>query len=277
MGLAAPSLGVLGEREFHSNLEEYDIEAGDRIMLYTDGVIEARSPSGELFGEARVHDCVQQGQATGRAFEQLVAALDAFGGGGAQEDDITVVDVPCDIVLERFAAQVRLPSRDRSWPLPWHIEVRLEPDAIRTNDPLPNIMKLVSLLPGFARHRERLFTVLAELLTNAIDHGVLGIQSRVKHSADGFDAYYQDRDRRLAALQDGYVAVSLTHVPSASGARLIVRVEDSGPGFTAPPDAPSLSANDSMFGRGLALVRALCQQVTFHGAGNCVEAVYNWD
>ena len=95
-------------------------------------------------------------------------------------------------------------------------------------------MKLVSLLPGFARHRERLFTVLAELLTNAIDHGVLGIQSRVKHSADGFDAYYQDRDRRLAALQDGYVAVSLTHVPSASGARLIVRVEDSGPGFTAP-------------------------------------------
>jgi CheY-like chemotaxis protein len=272
-----PPLGVLGEREFHSNLEEYDIEAGDRIMLYTDGVIEARSPSGELFGEARVHDCVQQGQATGRAFEQLVAALDAFGGGGAQEDDITVVDVPCDIVLERFAAQVRLPSRDRSWPLPWHIEVRLEPDAIRTNDPLPNIMKLVSLLPGFARHRERLVTVLAELLTNAIDHGVVGIQSRVKHSADGFDAYYQDRDRRLAALQDGYVAVSLTHVPSASGARLIVRVEDSGPGFTAPPDAPSLSANDSMFGRGLALVRALCQQVTFHGAGNCVEAVYNWD
>ncbi|MBK9997898.1 MAG: ATP-binding protein [Nitrospira sp.] len=84
-------------------------------------------------------------------------------------------------------------------------------------------------------------------------------------------------DRRLAAVQDGYVKISLTHAPSANGAQLIVRVEDSGAGFDAIHPAVPFVPNDSMFGRGLALVRALCQQVTFHGAGNCVEAVYNWD
>jgi CheY-like chemotaxis protein/anti-sigma regulatory factor (Ser/Thr protein kinase) len=271
-----PPLGVLHEKEFTPNLEEYDIQPGDRMMLYTDGVIETRSPAGELFGESRVHEAVAQGRVS-RTFEELVAALTAFAAGGAQEDDITVVDVPCDTVLERPAAQVHSPSRDRSWPLPWRIEVRLGPEAMRANDPLPDMMQLVSLLPGFARHRERLFTVLAELLTNAVDHGVLGIQSRVKLSPDGFDAYYRERDRRLAALQEGYVRVSLTHACSASGSQIIVRVEDSGPGFDATPAATPLSTNDSMFGRGLGLVRALCQQVTFHGTGNCVEAVYNWD
>ncbi|MCW5793855.1 MAG: fused response regulator/phosphatase [Nitrospira sp.] len=272
-----PPLGVQHDREFNSDLEQHDIQAGDRIMLYTDGVIEARSPSGELFGEARVHDCVKQGQATGRAFKELVAALVAFGGGNVQEDDITVVDVPCDRVTENAAVQIQAPSTKPSRALPWHIEVRLGPDAMRTEDPLPDLMQLVSLLPGHARHRERFFTVLTELISNAIDHGVLGIQSNLKTSPDGFDAYYQERDRRLAVLQDGYVQISLTHAPSASGAQLIVRVEDSGAGFDAIHYAAPLSINDSMFGRGLALVRALCQKVTFHGDGNCVEAIYSWD
>ncbi len=271
-----PPLGVLHAQEFMPNLETYDIQPDDRMILYTDGVIETRSPSGELFGEPRVHQAVTQGPAS-HPFEELVAALTAFANGGAQEDDITIVDVSCGIVLERSAVRVNPPSRERSWQLPWHIEVRLGPDAMRTEDPLPDLMQLVSLLPGHARHRERFFTVLTELISNAIDHGVLGIQSNLKTSPDGFDAYYQERDRRLAALQDGYVQIFLTHAPSASGARLIVRVEDSGAGFDAIHPAAPLSMNDSMFGRGLALVRALCQKVTFHGAGNCVEAIYSWD
>ena len=271
-----PPLGVLHAEEFMPNLESYDIQPGDQMILYTDGVIETRSPSGELFGEPRVHEAVTQGPAS-HTFEALVAALTAFADGGVQEDDITVVDVPCDIVLERSAVGANPPSRERSCQFPWHIEVRLGPDAMRTEDPLPDLMQLVSLLPGHARHRERFFTVLTELLSNAIDHGVLGIQSNLKTSPDGFDAYYQERDRRLAALQEGYVQISLTHAPSASGARLMVRVEDSGAGFDATHPAAPLSTNDSMFGRGLALVRALCQKVTFHGAGNCVEAIYSWD
>ncbi len=272
-----PPLGVQHDREFSSDLEEHEIQAGDRMMLYTDGVIEARSPSGELFGEARVHDSVKQGQATDCAFKDLVAALVAFSGGDAQEDDITLVDVPCDRVIESAAAQIRPDLTKPSRALPWHIDVRLGPDAMRTEDPLLDLMELVSLLPGLARHRERFFTVLTELISNAIDHGVLGIQSNLKMSPDGFDAYYQERDRRLAAVQDGYVKISLTHAPSANGAQLIVRVEDSGAGFDAIHPAVPLSSNDKMFGRGLALVRALCQKVTFHGAGNCVEAIYSWD
>ncbi|MBX3347081.1 MAG: SpoIIE family protein phosphatase, partial [Nitrospira sp.] len=178
-----PPLGVLHAEEFMSNLETYDLQPGDRMILYTDGVIETRSPSGELFGESRVHEVVRQGPAS-HTFEALVAALTAFADGGVQEDDITVVDVPYDIILERFTVGGNPPSRERSCQLPWQIEVRLGPDAMRTEDPLPDLMQLVSLLPGHARHRERFFTVLTELLSNAIDHGVLGIQSSLKTSPE---------------------------------------------------------------------------------------------
>jgi serine phosphatase RsbU (regulator of sigma subunit) len=59
------------------------LHPGDRILLYSDGVVEARRPSGELFGFDRVHNMSNQ-----TAF-YLAEAAKAFG----QEDDITVLTV----------------------------------------------------------------------------------------------------------------------------------------------------------------------------------------
>lgn len=47
-----PPIGVLDPYNFE--LHEIDLVPGDRIVLFTDGVSEARSPSGELFGTDRV-------------------------------------------------------------------------------------------------------------------------------------------------------------------------------------------------------------------------------
>lgn len=59
------------------------LHPGDRILLLSDGVVEARRPSGEIFGFDRVHNLSNQ-----TAFYVAEAARD-FG----QEDDITVLTV----------------------------------------------------------------------------------------------------------------------------------------------------------------------------------------
>jgi serine phosphatase RsbU (regulator of sigma subunit) len=59
------------------------LHPGDRILLMSDGVVEARHKSGELFGFDRVHNLSNQ-----TAF-YIADAAKAFG----QEDDITVVTV----------------------------------------------------------------------------------------------------------------------------------------------------------------------------------------
>ena len=59
------------------------LHPGDRVLLLSDGVVEARQPSGELFGFNRLsHLCNQP------AF-YLAEAAKAFG----QQDDITVLTV----------------------------------------------------------------------------------------------------------------------------------------------------------------------------------------
>ncbi len=74
-------LGVLPEVKY-PEVRLY-LHPGDRILLMSDGVVEARQPSGELFGFSRVHNLSNQS-----AFYIADAARD-FG----QEDDITVLTV----------------------------------------------------------------------------------------------------------------------------------------------------------------------------------------
>lgn len=74
-------LGVLPDNTYE-DVRLY-LHPGDRILLMSDGVVEARQPSGELFGFDRVHNLSNQS-----AF-YIADAAKAFG----QEDDITVLTV----------------------------------------------------------------------------------------------------------------------------------------------------------------------------------------
>jgi serine phosphatase RsbU (regulator of sigma subunit) len=74
-------LGVLPEVSYEE-VRLY-LHPGDRVLMLSDGVVEARQPSGELFGFDRVHNLSNQS-----AF-YIADAAKAFG----QEDDITVLTV----------------------------------------------------------------------------------------------------------------------------------------------------------------------------------------
>jgi len=74
-------LGVLAE--VHYDEMRLYLHPGDRLLLLSDGVAEARQPSGELFGFHRVHNLSNQS-----AF-YIADAAKSFG----QEDDITVLTV----------------------------------------------------------------------------------------------------------------------------------------------------------------------------------------
>jgi serine phosphatase RsbU (regulator of sigma subunit) len=52
-----------------------DLEPGDAVLCYTDGVIEARTPDGELFGLGRLTDLAEREAASGRPAEELIRRL----------------------------------------------------------------------------------------------------------------------------------------------------------------------------------------------------------
>ena len=68
---------------------------------------------------------------------------------------------------------------------------------------------------------QSLFTVMTELYVNALDHGVLGLDSNLKSDQDGFETYFLTRESRLARLDSGYVIFNFS-VEQEAGRRSIL-------------------------------------------------------
>lgn len=93
--LTVPGLGglVLGvEPAVDYETAALQLEAGDTLFLYTDGVTEAMNPDHELYGEERLkQQLTEAGPELAGTFEAIKRDLRAFAETHAQHDDITML------------------------------------------------------------------------------------------------------------------------------------------------------------------------------------------
>jgi len=85
---------VLGIRDHLSYEEEtFALHAGDLLVMYSDGIVEAMNAWQEEFGEERLHQVITQNRAATASalIEQIVYAVKQHAGQAPQSDDITLV------------------------------------------------------------------------------------------------------------------------------------------------------------------------------------------
>jgi phosphoserine phosphatase RsbU/P len=72
------------------------LEPGDRLLLYTDGIVEAASASGEFFGQEALSALLRQtaGISPADAADRIISAAQKWA--ATQDDDLTVL--MCDYV-----------------------------------------------------------------------------------------------------------------------------------------------------------------------------------
>lgn len=95
--LSSPPSPPMGFRlGLSSGLVRYQLEPGDRLLFYTDGIVEARSPDGAQFGLDRFTEFVSRREADGlpppETLRRLIQAILAHQEGKLQ-DDATVLMV----------------------------------------------------------------------------------------------------------------------------------------------------------------------------------------
>jgi serine phosphatase RsbU (regulator of sigma subunit) len=79
-----------------SGIERYQLHRGDRLLFYTDGIIEAQSPEGEMFGLDRFIEFIVRHEAEGmtapETLRRLIQSILRHQHGRLQ-DDATVLTV----------------------------------------------------------------------------------------------------------------------------------------------------------------------------------------
>jgi serine phosphatase RsbU (regulator of sigma subunit) len=79
-----------------SSVMHFELKAGDKLVLMSDGIVEAMDANGKLFGFERVHELLR----TASNAAGVASAAQTFG----QEDDISVISVTRAAALESAAA-----------------------------------------------------------------------------------------------------------------------------------------------------------------------------
>lgn len=249
---------ILGIAEHAYSQCEERLGQGDSLLLFTDGLTEARNPQTrellDIAGVAALVDRVPGGAGAGA----LTASLEQLALGWAQGR-------PHDDMALLVARRVLLVSADAS---------DLGPSAARDLEEEPmNVME--------AAETECLFR--------------LSFPSRAGHAADvrqavahwmetlGYDR--PSRDAFLTAVTEAVTNAVLHGSPGgeadefsvrafrAAGEKLAVEVIDCGPGLSARDTSPPMPGPDAVHGRGLPLMREFTDQVEYlpTGSGLCVR------
>ncbi len=274
-------LGILPPEQFESVMEALQVWPGDRLLMMTDGVLEATNDHGELFGLAGVRRCLDRPGSGRHPFDAVVEGVRQFSVKTAESDDLTLVALDITDQPEVPAVQEQPPPSALAGPTEWRCEYEIRERTLGDFSPLPLLLHICLEVPGLRTRGGEIYTLLSELYNNALEHGVLQLPSEWKHSADGFGRYYSERQARLARVDGHYIRFSLHHTRKPGGGRLRVVCEDSGTGFDFRnhPLVSGQGGGDSprYAGRGLLLLKRLSNNITFRGRGNHVEIVYDWN
>jgi sigma-B regulation protein RsbU (phosphoserine phosphatase) len=85
------ALGAFDDVTYHTS--EVMLDAGDGLLLYTDGVTEAMDSSQQLWSEGRLMEFLKTAEesAPDLLIQRLIDEVHRFAGGAEQSDDITVL------------------------------------------------------------------------------------------------------------------------------------------------------------------------------------------
>ena len=223
--------------DMHYEEKEMHMAAGDTLLLYSDGLVEAHNSERDMFSFPRLMSLVGQHGDTGALIEYLLNELRSFTGiGWEQEDDVTLVTLQHTGDGHMNGRADTNHTMDEGWRVLDTWPIPSAPGNER--EAMRHVETTVRELGLPEKRIERLKTAVAEATMNAMEHG---------------NRYQED------------MPVEVTVMSSAR--QVAVRIRDSGGGQPVPmqsqtPDLEAkLAEEQTPRGWGLFLIRNLVDEL----------------
>lgn len=271
-----PALGILDEASFSSEARTRELKLGYSIFAYSDGVTESMDAGGDLFGSARLESAV-----AGKAENVVDSVLDeiqAFRGTQPQCDDVSMLLVTFDPGQMVQPHNEKTESKTSQPPMDWQFSLQLESSALKRIDPVPIAGQIIDHMQGFGPKMAEIYVVLTELFSNALEHGLLELDSAIKSNPTGFSKYYQARETRLGKLTSGFITITCKHTASEEAGLLEISLRQSSNGRKPPyPTKVETTDPSRLHGRGTSLVLGICDTLKYLDGGLTARVTYSWN
>ena len=269
----AARLGILPDHKLDIRSSRVQMKRGDSLLVFSDGLISAIDAESSLYSDIHKLDTEFNSTQENIFICLWQTFLDAC---PEPSDDATLFQL-------RFQGSSRKEPRlpevpEESGELSWTLNSRLCAHALSAKTPLDGYLDALSRFDGFKKsHKNYISLIITELFNNALDHGILAMDSSLKTTKQGFYQYYDERRTRLNRLESGVIVLELEYWRSPPEHAVIIRVGHDGISFDHKLVHSALENNQSAYDRGVALVRALCKELDYVDDGKLAVARYRWN
>lgn len=257
------SLGIMEPEDFDHGIITISAESIHNLFFFSDGLIEQENAKDEPFGMARLLDILNHWDGDEHLVSRVVNYFTVFNELLELQDDLSL----CDVQLSKLLANPEPCEKQLAANKTGNIiaSLTLQGSVIAATDIIGVFDALMRSADMVGDLRQRAFTVFAELISNALDHGILDLDSELKNDIAGFADYIELKEKRLANIQDtDTLEMTMSYQPEIE--ELSFSIKDSGKGY----DITKISNKDglSLSGRGMPLIKKLCKQVEVSASGN---------
>jgi anti-sigma regulatory factor (Ser/Thr protein kinase) len=206
-------------------------------------------------------------------WQRISEAITSYCGNSmCNDDDISLMMAQCEFrgKVSQREPQIQLPVQEQvQGMVVWQFALTLAMHQLKKLDVVPLLLDIVQQIEKDKERGGEIFMILSELFNNALDHGLLKLDSSLKHHEDGMEMYFDERAIRLAHAESGQIQLNLEKIINVDGSALLrIRVKDSGEGFDYQHVAAKIAADTQRHGRGFALLYNVCSAVQFLGNGS---------
>lgn len=255
------ALGVLTKQQISVQMQRFVLDERHitYFLMFSDGLTETILDDNKQLQLADLKDLIQWGA------EHPLDGIKAKFKDVPEQDDVSLCLVNCQDLQLGFCA---IPCNNK-----------IQTGSFEVNFTLRGLSMLHTDLPAKAtdflkvqnfpiEFIQRVFTVVTELYINALEHGVLGLNSAIKTGDDGFIRFYEEKEERLLQLtEQQFIAFDMQWL--AERELLQICISDSGKGF--PYGRSNSATNGNAFGRGLTFIQTLASSFEIIPPGNSVR------
>ena len=163
-------LGLLPDMDYEE--VEAVIEPGGNVLLYSDGLVEAHDPDGQMYGFPRLRHALGTELAGSELLDDLLDGLHHFTGRGwEQEDDITLVTIRRSAADDHMGSLAEPHAARASSGIRTLLDTQLPGALGNERTAMELVAEAVAPLDIEPARLERLKTAVSETAMNAIEYG----------------------------------------------------------------------------------------------------------
>lgn len=255
-------LGIRSNDEFDDSVQLFYVNENHKFIVMTDGLTEATNSNNKMISSEEYKKTILESQ--DNTIDSIVNCYKEYSDGVAQSDDISILELKC-LEVKRLSSEQEKSTADGS--VPWQFNLNIE-DEMLGRDVVKNIIEMIGSALVLKENKGVIYTVLMEMFTNALDHGILGLDGKEKETNEDFDQFYKEKERLLKELSGACINIKVSYTPNDNEPLLKIEMSHNGSEFDVA--AHDESKGDALHGRGMELIEAISKDVNYSDNGRCL-------